>query len=105
MQTAGSVNLKNSPEGGNMVWDPEKYREKREKVLGVRKRGVSFGSLTIIVSCVILLSMASCRHSSDSFEVDGDDNGTSFGAHRLGPKPTPVPLEGQATSFVCAILI
>lgn len=42
-----------------MAWDPEKYREKREKVLGVRKRGMSFGSLTAVVSCVILLGMAS----------------------------------------------
>lgn len=38
-----------------MTWDPEKYRDKREKVLGVRKRGLSFGTLTAIVSCVILL--------------------------------------------------
>ena len=42
-----------------MAWDPEKYREKREKVLGVKKRGISFGTLTAIVSCVILLGMAS----------------------------------------------
>lgn len=42
-----------------MGWDPEKYREKREKVLGVKKRGMSFGSLAVIVSCVILLGAAS----------------------------------------------
>ena len=42
-----------------MAWDPERYREKREKVLGIRKRGISFGSLTAIVSIVILLGMAS----------------------------------------------
>lgn len=42
-----------------MAWDPERYREKREKVLGIRKRGISFGSLTAIVSVVILLGMAS----------------------------------------------
>lgn len=40
-----------------MAWDPEKYREKREKVLGVRKRGLSFGTLTAIVACVILLGI------------------------------------------------
>lgn len=41
-----------------MSWDPETYRKKREKVLGIRKRGVSFGSLCAIVSLVILLGFA-----------------------------------------------
>jgi len=41
-----------------MAWDPEKYREKREKVLGIKKRGISFGSLAVIVSMVILLGFA-----------------------------------------------
>ncbi len=41
-----------------MTWDPETYREKREKVLGVRKRGISFGSLSAIVSLVILMGFA-----------------------------------------------
>lgn len=38
-----------------MVWDPEKYREKREKVLGIRRRGISFGAMAAMVSAVILL--------------------------------------------------
>ncbi|MDO9514724.1 MAG: hypothetical protein Q7J01_01305 [Syntrophales bacterium] len=38
-----------------MTYDAEKYRSKREKVLGVRRRGVSFGTLTVIVSVVILM--------------------------------------------------
>jgi hypothetical protein len=41
-----------------MVWDPETYREKREKVLGIRKRGISFGGLSVIVSICILLGFA-----------------------------------------------
>lgn len=41
-----------------MAWDPEKYREKREKVLGIKKRGISFGSLSAMVSLVILLGFA-----------------------------------------------
>ncbi|MBU0969755.1 MAG: hypothetical protein KKC20_03870 [Proteobacteria bacterium] len=41
-----------------MAWNPEKYREKREKVLGIRKRGLSFGSLSAIVSLVLLLGFA-----------------------------------------------
>ena len=41
-----------------MAWDPERYREKREKVLGIRKRGISFGSVCAIVSLVILLGVA-----------------------------------------------
>lgn len=38
-----------------MVYDLEKYRDKREKVLGVRKRGISFGTLATVVSMVIML--------------------------------------------------
>lgn len=41
-----------------MTWDPEKYREKREKVLGFKKRGVSFSTLAVVVSCVIMLGFA-----------------------------------------------
>jgi len=44
-------------ETDNMAYDLEKYRGKREKVLGVKKRGVSFGTLAAIVSLVIILGM------------------------------------------------
>ena len=40
-----------------MAYDIEKYREKREKVLGVKKRGVNFGTLAAIVSLVIILGL------------------------------------------------
>lgn len=40
-----------------MGYDFEKYRDKREKVLGVKKRGVSFGTLVSAVSLVILLGL------------------------------------------------
>ena len=40
-----------------MTYDLEKYRDKREKVLGVKKRGISFGTLASIVSLVIVLGM------------------------------------------------
>ncbi len=40
-----------------MSYDFEKYRKKREKVLGVKKRGISFGSLAAIVSMVIILGL------------------------------------------------
>jgi hypothetical protein len=40
-----------------MSYDLNKYREKREKVLGVKKRGISFGTLAAIVSLVIILGM------------------------------------------------
>lgn len=40
-----------------MVYDLEKYRDKREKVLGVRKRGLSFGTLAAIVSAVIVVGL------------------------------------------------
>ena len=38
-----------------MAYNPEKYRDKREKVLGVRRRGIGFGALALIVSGLILL--------------------------------------------------
>ncbi len=40
-----------------MPYDPEKYREKREKVLGLRKRGLSFGSIASIITGVIILGL------------------------------------------------
>ena len=40
-----------------MAYDLEKYREKREKVLGVKKRGISFGTLATIVSLLIILGL------------------------------------------------
>jgi hypothetical protein len=40
-----------------MSYNLEKYREKREKVLGVKKRGISFGALASIVSLVIILGI------------------------------------------------
>ncbi len=41
-----------------MAYDPEKYREKREKVLGIRKRGVGFGTIAAVVSLVIILGLS-----------------------------------------------
>jgi len=38
-----------------MPYNPETHREKREKVLGVRKRGISLGLFAIIVSGLILI--------------------------------------------------
>ena len=40
-----------------MTYNFEKYREKREKVLGVKKRGISFGTMSAIVSIVIILGL------------------------------------------------
>jgi copper chaperone CopZ len=40
-----------------MAYDFEKYRDKREKVLGVRKRGVSFGTLAAVISVIIILGL------------------------------------------------
>lgn len=40
-----------------MPYDFDKYRAKREKVLGVRKRGVSFGLAAALVAGIILLGL------------------------------------------------
>ena len=40
-----------------MAYNFEKHREKREKVLGVKKRGISFGALAASVSLVIILGL------------------------------------------------
>ena len=40
-----------------MAYNFEKYREKREKVLGVKKRGLSFGTLATVVSLVIIVGL------------------------------------------------
>ncbi|MBU8849027.1 MAG: hypothetical protein KOO64_05755 [Desulfobacterales bacterium] len=41
-----------------MVYDPEKYREKREKVLGIRKRGMGFGTIAMVVSLLIIAGLS-----------------------------------------------
>lgn len=41
-----------------MTYDLEKYRAKREKVLGVRRRGIGFGTLAVIVSAAIVLGLS-----------------------------------------------
>jgi len=67
-----------------MVYDPEKYREKREKVLGIKKRGFGFGTIAMIVSVVIILGLSvvtvpqaisyvSTRHLDDAiFKLESD---------------------------------
>lgn len=40
-----------------MSYNSEKYREKREKVLGVRSRGLNFGKLATIVSLCIVFGL------------------------------------------------
>ena len=40
-----------------MAYNFEKYREKREKVLGVKKRGISFGTLATSVSLIIIIGL------------------------------------------------
>lgn len=41
-----------------MAWNPEKYRDKREKVLGIRRRGVSFSTLAALFSGLIVAGFA-----------------------------------------------
>jgi len=40
-----------------MLYDPEKYREKREKVLGIRKRGLSFLTVASIIAGLIIFGI------------------------------------------------
>ena len=68
-----------------MAYNLEKYRDKREKVLGVKKRGISFGTLASIVSLVIILGMGvvvvpksiayfNARHLDDAiYKLQGAD--------------------------------
>ena len=41
-----------------MPYDLEKYRDKREKVMGAKKRGIDFGTWAIIISLTILLGLS-----------------------------------------------
>jgi len=89
-----------------MTWDPEKYREKREKVLGVRKRGIPFTVLIVLVSCALLGGMVSfgvpgavsylrTRHLDDAiFRLEGS---------RVWPNSLVVTL-GQVEGVAAAAL-
>ena len=41
-----------------MPYDPLKYKEKRDKVLGVKKRKMSFGVTAVIVSSILVVGIA-----------------------------------------------
>ncbi len=41
-----------------MAYDMEKYRDKREKVLGIKKRGLSFGVIASIVSICMVIGLS-----------------------------------------------
>ena len=68
----------------DMEYDPEKYREKREKVLGIRKRGMGFGTIAMVVSLVIIVGLSvvtipqaisymTTRHLDDAiFKLESD---------------------------------
>jgi len=43
--------------GESMAYDLDKYRDKRERVLGVRKRGLGFGTVVAGVAFFILLGL------------------------------------------------
>lgn len=67
------------------MYDPEKYREKREKVLGIRKRSLGFGAVSIITALIILsgmgivtvpqaLSWLGTRHLDDAiYKLESED--------------------------------
>ncbi|MCP3875899.1 MAG: hypothetical protein GY699_22440 [Desulfobacteraceae bacterium] len=69
-----------------MAYNPEKYREKREKVIGIRKRGLGFGTLATMVSMAIILGLSivtvpqaisyiSTRHLDDAiFKLETGSN-------------------------------
>ena len=42
-----------------MAYDLEKYRDKREKVLGVKKKGISFGTWAATISAIIIVGLVS----------------------------------------------
>lgn len=41
-----------------MAYNMEKYRDKREKVLGVKKRGIGFGTFALLISAGIILGLS-----------------------------------------------
>jgi hypothetical protein len=67
----------------SMSYDPEKYKDKRGKVLGIRRRTLGFGALCVIVGAVIAGGLAvaalpgavdylSTRNLDDAiFKLDG----------------------------------
>jgi len=84
-----------------MSYNLEKYKDKREKVLGVKKRGLSFGALATIVSCIILIGLAvvvipqsvayfNTRHLDDAIFKLGSD----------GTWPSAVMAEARALTGV-----
>lgn len=89
-----------------MAYDLEKYREKREKVLGVKKRGMSFGTIASIVSvCIVAGLLFVVAPKAVSFVVNRnlDDVIYKFEGEGTWPK-TVVPeiqkIEGVKTAVL-----
>lgn len=69
-----------------MTYDPEKYRDKREKVLGIKKRGMGFGTIAALVSLLIIVGLSivtipqavsymATRHLDDAiFKLESDSS-------------------------------
>lgn len=41
-----------------MAYNLEKYRDKREKVLGIKKRGIGFGAFALLISAGIVVGLS-----------------------------------------------
>ncbi len=78
-----------------MAYDLEKYRDKREKVLGVKKKGVSFGTWAAAISAIIIVGLMAMvapksiayfttRHLDDViYKLPGDQLWTQDAIHTL----------------------
>jgi hypothetical protein len=42
----------------SMAYNMEKYRDKREKVLGMKKRGIGFGTFALLISAGIMVGLS-----------------------------------------------
>ncbi len=82
-----------------MAYDLEKYREKRERVLGVKKRGPGFGLIALGVSLAILAGLSVVViPKSIAFFANRHLEDAIFKRHggEAWPEPVLAELRGQA---------
>lgn len=89
-----------------MPYDFEKYREKRDKVLGVKKRGMSFGAIAIIVSiCIVSGLVLVAAPGAVNFIVTRNLDDAIYKIDGAGTWPKDIISEIQEVQGVKAVIL
>lgn len=89
-----------------MTYDFEKYREKREKVLGVKKRTMSFSTIAVIVSvCMLAGLVLAVTPKAVSFVMTRNLDDAIYKFEGVGTLPHDILLNIQGMEGVKSVVL